>query len=373
MTPACRWAAVAIGALLRLGTETACAAPLTGRVVDSEQRPLAGIAVAGWSTRAADAGPRVELARTTSGADGRFRLDTQDAVIGLLTLDGPSGTGRVPIDAATATEVLVPYPVRTTVVLLHDNDLHFNANHADRFEAEIARIRREHRNVFLLNAGDLFIRSRGSWNEPTDAFYADHARAMVDRLNLLGYAAVTLGNHELDYVGDLTKTALDRAEFPLLAANIDVTTDRLPKPEPFTVLTTDNDLSILVIGLSTVNFAKEGVAMRDAIVTLSDLRPQIEGHDICVALTHIGFVFDQVLARTQPGIDVILGAHCHTLLAEAVTANGVLIAQAGGTGADRRNPVDPDRPKYLGIVTLTLENSRIVGKSGRVVTFGPTP
>ena len=50
-------------------------------------------------------------------------------------------------------------------------------------------------------------------------------------------------------------------------------------------------------------------------------------------------------------------------------ANGVLIAQAGGTPADRPHPVDPSRPKYLGIVTLGFENERLVEKSGRVITF----
>jgi hypothetical protein len=360
---------VALVALLLLSALRLDARVVAGTILDKARQPLSNIAVRVWGPRNSEPGSRSELAMVTTDATGRFRLDTGDRPTELLTLDGTNGTGRVRLDPASEAELIVPYPVRTTILLLHDNDLHFNFNHADRFTAEVTRLRKENRNVFLLNAGDAFIRSPGKWNTPTKEYYAELTRAIIDRMNALGYDAMTLGNHELDYIDDLTKAALGRATFPLLAANIDVTTHHLPQPQPFTVLTTDNDLTLAVLGLSTVNFAKSGVAIRDAYQAINQHLGLADRHTVLVALTHVGLSLDQLLARTTSGIDVIIGGHCHTLLTEAVTANGTLIAQAGGTAADRPNPVDPSRPKYLGIVTLTLENDRIVAKRGRVLTF----
>lgn len=354
---------------LALLTASLEARVVAGKVVDAQQQPLAGVEVGLHGPRTAAEGGRPELARTSTAADGTFRLDSRDAPAELLTLQGPDGTGRVRLDAGAPEGLVVTYPVRTTIVLLHDNDLHFNFNHVDRFKAEVARLRKDHRNVFLLNAGDVFIRSPGKWNEPSKEYYAERSRAIIDRMNGLGYAAITLGNHDLDYIDGFTKEALLRAKFPLLAANIAVTTDRLPQPQPFTVLTTDNDLTVAVLGLSTVNFQKDGVAMHDVFATVAEHADLADKHTVLVALTHLGFVLDQVLARSTSGIDVIIGGHCHTLLTNAVEANGTLIAQAGGTAADRPKPVDPQRPKFLGIVTLELDNDRIIRKAGKVLTF----
>ncbi len=363
---------IGVFVLLELALVSLHAGSLAGVVIDPQKEPLVGIAVVAWSARQEADGNRAKLAVATTDTGGRFRLEAENAKFELLTLEGTAGTGRVRVDPGSDAELSIAYPVRTTIVFLHDNDLHFNFNQADRFEAEVTRIRSENHNVFLFNSGDMFIRHRYCWNEPVDAFYIEHSHAIIDRLNALGYVVATLGNHELDYIGGLTKAALERAKFPLLAANIDITTDQLPIPKPFITLTTDNDIDIAVVGLS-VCVKKEGVAMRSPTKTFAALRPQIDKATICLALTHIGFPNDIKLALTAPDIDVIIGAHSHTLLREAIITNGVLIAQAGGTASRRKNSVDPRRPKFLGIVTLTLDNDRIVEKSGRVISFVSEP
>lgn len=54
----------------------------------------------------------------------------------MLKVAGREGVGRVAVAASTEGEPLrITYPVRSTLVLLHDNDMHFNFNHLDAFRA----------------------------------------------------------------------------------------------------------------------------------------------------------------------------------------------------------------------------------------------
>ncbi len=51
--------------------------------------------------------------------------------------------------------------------------------------------------------------------------------------------------------------------------------------------------------------------------------------DILVMLSHVGKKEDEVIARAVPGIDLILGAHSHTLISSKRIVNGTLIVQSG--------------------------------------------
>ncbi len=257
-------------------------------------------------------------------------------------------------------------PGRTTVVLLHDNDMHFNFNHREAFAAKIDEVRSRYENVFLLNAGDIFMRRQEQWNDPRPEFYAEQSQAMIATMNAFGYDAMTLGNHELAYVGGLTREALDQARFPLLAANIEVTTERLPQPKPFTVLETADGVTVAVLGLAVAN-AMDGVRRLDPLAVAAEYLHLREKHNVLVGLTHLGFRTDSRLAEAFGDFDVIIGGHSHTMLEEAVLVNGVLVAQAAGTPSG--GGVHPERPKYLGKVVLVLEDGKVVEKRGRVFTF----
>ena len=345
---------------------------LAGIVVSPAEEPLGEIAVRLYGPREGEQGQRRELASSTTDLVGAFQFDNVPATVELIALDGPQGVGKLCITNRVNLEEgrwTIRYPVLTTVLLLHDNDLHFNFNYVARFQAEVARLRHQQEHVFLLNAGDIFIRSPGNWNIRTPEFYAEQAHAIIARMNELKYDAMTLGNHELDYVVPHTREALAQARFPLLAANVQTTTEHLPALRSSTLLTTSNDLTLSVLGVTTVNFLKDGVAMGDPQKAVLAFLAQSSNHNARIVLSHLSYPVDQVMARTAPGIDVIIGGHCHTLLEEAVTVGDTLIAQAGGTAANSAAPVQPERPKYLGVITLVFENDRLVQKSGRVLTF----
>ncbi len=355
--------ALALVALLLVSRPAMGLTEVRGKVADSQGQGLAGIAVRFYGPREENGGGRAELAQTTTGDQGRFRLEVDGGSGELLELQGPEGTGRLRIDGQPLPLELT-YPVRTTVILLHDNDLHFDFNHQEAFGAMVQDIRARYEHVFLVNAGDIFIRRPSQWSEPTLESYARASSGIIAAMNRFGYDALTLGNHEMDYQEDATLQALSAAEFPLLVANVEITTDLLPPVEPYTVLQMDNDLTIAVLGLGRA-ITKEGVRARDPIATAREYVHLADEHDIFVALTHIGYHTDQQLAEAVGVLDVIIGGHSHTMLEEAVLVNGVLIAQTRGTSG----AVNPDRPKYLGKVKLTLENGRIIDKQGQAFTI----
>jgi len=334
------------------------AAALEGVVRDADGEGLAGIEV-----RVTTNGRRHE---TVTGPDGAFAFDeVQVFNEAIIELTGEEGTGRVAVLASDTVEPLeLAYPVVSEVVLLHDNDQHFDWNYTDAIRSEIYRVRSLHTNVFLLNAGDIFVRHADRWGEPdNEAWYSRQAVFGVETMNRLRYDVMTAGNHEFDHKGLLTRRALERANFPILAANMTVTTDRLPPFEPFTVLTTREGYTVAVLGLSTGTF--EGVRRRDPIETAQEYLHLGEEHNVFVALTHIGYRSDQELAEAVPELDVIIGGHSHTLLETPELVNGVLVAQAGGGG----HYFEPDKPAYLGKITIVLENGVPVRKSGVVRKF----
>ncbi len=255
-------------------------------------------------------------------------------------------------------------PERTRIVLLHTNDLHFDFNHREAFEEIIGRFRDTYENVFLLDAGDIFVRHQNRWPEPELSFCEKRSRFMIETMNEVGYDAAVLGNHELDIKETITRDSLRLARFPLLGANVEVDTDKFDQPESHAVLETVCGRTIAILGLSTGGTG--GVRTLNPVESVENFLHLREEHDLFVLLTHIGVGADRRLAERFGDIDVIIGGHSHTQLNPAETVNGVLVAQTGG----HPHQIDPHRRQYLGVVRLWLDNDgKVVRKSGRVITI----
>jgi hypothetical protein len=288
----------------------------------------------------------------------------------ILEINGDQGTGRVYIPSGegntNAKYLEINYPVREKIVFLHTNDLHFTLNKTEELAETIASVRQKYDDVFLFDAGDIFVRHPMRWivngrlmRDP--GWYGERALLMVNTMNGLGYDLMTPGNHELAYHEPHTRIALEAANFPLLAANVEITTDALPDFDDFAMLYTSTGRKVAVLGLTTGS--AEGVrelAVPETIKRHLHLR---DSSDIFIALSHLGLRRDRLLADGFPQFDVIIGGHSHDLLREALTVNSVLIAHAGG------NPhfVSDSHPVFLGKVVIVLENGKVTEKYGRVI------
>ncbi len=157
---------------------------------------------------------------------------------------------------------------------------------------------------------------------------------LIAAFNLVGYNAMTLGNHEFNFGKDIFGTLSD-ATFPILQANViddgsyglaDVPV--LPYTE--TVVGPENiSVSILGIGNHRVPSYElpsniPGLTFTDPITVGQQLAPMLQNdNDVVIALTHIGFTadpksvevdanVDTAFAAVVEGVDAVIGGHSHT-------------------------------------------------------------
>jgi 2',3'-cyclic-nucleotide 2'-phosphodiesterase (5'-nucleotidase family) len=208
--------------------------------------------------------------------------------------------------------------------------------------------------VLLIDAGDLF--TRGPWGagllgEPEIQIY-----------NLLGYDAVCVGNNEFKALPDVEaqEVLLERmreSEFPWLCANLTVGDTGVPveSVRPFVVRRIEN-LRIGFLGLTSAKAASypqaEGWTVSDPIAAAAKWVPAARRQcDILIAVTHIGYAMDRILAAKVEGIDAILGGDSHTFLPE-------LEAEKSPKGVDVPIVQDGAYGVRLGRLELTLEKSQ---------------
>ncbi|MFC1862548.1 5'-nucleotidase C-terminal domain-containing protein [Thermodesulfobacteriota bacterium] len=209
--------------------------------------------------------------------------------------------------------------------------------------------------VIVLSAGDI--------NTGVPESDMLDAEPDIKMMNLIGYDAMTLGNHEFDNSLDVLMKQREWAEFPFLSANIIKKSDGKPLVDPY--ITKDLDgLKVAIFGLTTEetpvlvlpqNVA--GLEFKNVIESSKSLIPKLRQEaDVIIALTHLGF-FDESgggynsagdfkLAEEVNGIDVIIGGHSHTVVEEAKIINETIIVQAG------------DWSKYVGRLDLTIDSEK---------------
>jgi 5'-nucleotidase/UDP-sugar diphosphatase len=143
-------------------------------------------------------------------------------------------------------------------------------------------------------------------------------------MNLLGYDAMAVGNHEFDKSPFILKMQRDLAKFPMLSANIYRLGQRMF--EPYKVFDLGG-LRIGVMGLTTEDTQKmvhpdniRDVEFRSVIQEAAKVVPELRGKaDIVIATTHMGHYEngnhgtqspgDVEMARAVGGIDLVVGGH----------------------------------------------------------------
>ena len=235
------------------------------------------------------------------------------------------------------------------LTILHSNDLHgdFLAEQIDTqliggvsmLSGYVSKVRKEEKNTIYCIAGDMF---RGS---VIDSEF--RGISTIEIMNMLSPDVVTIGNHEIDY-GIAHLLFLEKcAKFPIINANLHITTNNARLFHPHHIIEIDG-MKILFIGILTEAVLPQAkkealvggfVDVHDAVAEVERICNTYNALDIdcTVLLTHIGFEEDKLLAaQLDPalGVDIIIGGHSHTFLEQPELINGILIAQAG-TGTDQ--------------------------------------
>ena len=143
-------------------------------------------------------------------------------------------------------------------------------------------------------------------------------------MNMLGYDAMAVGNHEFDKPGPVLKMQRALVQFPMLAANI---YERGQRMFPAYKVFTFGGLRIGVMGLTTEDTAKmsmpdnlKDIEFHNPIAEATKVVPELRAKaDVVIAATHMGHYEngnhgtqapgDVELARAVGGIDLVVGGH----------------------------------------------------------------
>jgi 5'-nucleotidase len=217
------------------------------------------------------------------------------------------------------------------LTIMHTNDEHsWHAPQNDGnggsalMAAVVKQIRAEGGNTLLLDGGDRFTGT---------LFHTVHkGEDAAQIMNLMGYDAMTLGNHEFDGNKDnpeILENFVNALEFPVVSANITfpAASSLAEKVKPYVVLELGED-KVAVIGLTTPETVvlstpgKDLVFENDLVTVTLNAVDEItdQGVNKIILLTHIGLDAAMVLAPELRGIDVFVDGHSHTLLGNAYTA-----------------------------------------------------
>jgi len=174
-------------------------------------------------------------------------------------------------------------------------------------------IRSREKNVLLLHAGDVL--------EGTIWTPKFQGLAEIDAMNAMKFDALELGNHEFSKNVQEAAALVNRAKFPVLAANMDVSGElSLSGIRPFVISDLGGE-KVGIIGLITPNTAflsypgKNIVFLpaRDtALKYIAELNRM--GVNKIIILSHLGYGDDVKLAKEVAGIDVIVGGHTATFM-----------------------------------------------------------
>ena len=143
-------------------------------------------------------------------------------------------------------------------------------------------------------------------------------------MNLLGYDAMAVGNHEFDKPLPILKMQRDLIKFPMLAANIYEGGQRMFEPYKIFNL---GGVRVGVMGLTTEDTKKmvlpdnvKTVQFRSAIAEAGKVVPELRAKvDVVIAATHMGHYQngehgtqapgDVEMARAVKGLDLVVGGH----------------------------------------------------------------
>ncbi len=261
------------------------------------------------------------------------------------------------------------------ITILHTNDHHgrFWKNSKGEYgmaarKTAIDRIRSE----VLSQGGFVLLLDAGDVNTGVPESKMLNAKPDIHGMNLLGYDAMALGNHEFDNPLSTLRSQQSWMNFPLLSANIYDKTTRKRLFPPYASFNF-KDLTIIILGLITEDTVKQGnpdhikgLEFAGAIETCRDLVPRLKRQsDILIALTHLGHYPDGAhgsnatgsvsLARAVDGIDVIVDGHTHTKLEKPDIQNNTIIVQAGEYG------------KYLGRLDIVFSGGKLTKTGYRLI------
>ena len=239
-----------------------------------------------------------------------------------------------------------------TVRILSTNDMHSALEKMPQLAAIVDSIRTIDPFVLVLSAGD------NRTGNPYNDLYNPVSYPMISLMNLIGFDASALGNHEYDSKVEGLAQVISLSNFPYLAANISCPPETGIQVRPYQVFDVKG-VKVGVLGITQVGTLGIPDTSPDNVKGLTFQQPEeviphfkwlTDQCDVNVLLTHVGYEVDVELAKQFPYYDLIVSSHTHTQLEGGELHNGVLITQNGY-----------QLPRVT-LTTLEVEGGKVVSK-----------
>jgi len=268
------------------------------------------------------------------------------------------------------------------LTILHTNDVH---SRIDPFPMDggrnqglggvakrasmIARLRKQNKNVLLLDAGDIF--------QGTPYFNFFGGELEMKLMSQMNYDISTMGNHDFDAGIDGFEKQMKHANFPFVVANYDFSNTVLDgKVEPYKIFEIDGlKIGVLGLGIELKGLVPKvlygetqysdpiPVAQKYATLLKQELKC-----DYVICLSHLGYKYregdkisDVHVSQATSNIDLFIGGHTHSFMKTADVRRNkdgkeVLVSQAGWAGI-LLGRIDVSFERTNGKKCITCKNS----------------
>ena len=236
------------------------------------------------------------------------------------------------------------------IVILYESDVHCVVEGYSKLSAMKKELKETYKHVGVASVGDYI--------QGSSLGAISQGEYIVKLMNLVGYDAATLGNHEFDYRLERLEELIAMMDTKPICCNFSAINEEESYFEPYSMITYGN-IDIAYIGITTPStitssspsqFKNENgefiytfnpTELYDIVQNNIDLAKEA-GAEYVIALSHIGYADDEVygdmedvetLIKNTNGIDVVLDGHAHIAIEEKTiideSGNEVLLSAAG--------------------------------------------
>ena len=238
------------------------------------------------------------------------------------------------------------------VHILSANDMHAAIECFPRLCFVADSLRTLYPDLLVLSAGD------NRSGDPVNDMYEIPAYPMVALMNIVGFHATTLGNHEFDSGQEGLARLINLSDFSYLCANAHPAPSTGIHIRPYQKFDVGG-VTVGVIGAVALGSLGKPESHPDNMTDITFTQPleALQQYqflrqecNVVLFLSHIGYEDDVKFSASLPWVDLIVGGHSHTQLKGGEIHNGVLITQ------------NENRLPRVTHITLTLENGKVTGK-----------
>ena len=234
------------------------------------------------------------------------------------------------------------------IVILYENDTHCVVEGYSKLAAMKNELKETYKHVGVVSGGDFI--------QGNSLGVISQGEYIVNLMNLVGYDAVALGNHEFDYRLERLNQLVGMMETKPICCNFKEIDEEKSYFEPYSMVSY-GDVDVAYIGITTPHTISSSSPFRDEngepLYTFSStnlydvVQENIDlakraGAEYVIALSHIGYADDTIygdledvetLIRNTKGFDVVLDAHSHSVIEEKIIVdeggNEVVLSSTG--------------------------------------------